>query len=135
MSRDTKLKILILAGDGIGPEVTQQAINVLRSVADFGGYSFQFSEMLIGGVAIKQQGSPLPTATLASGTAKRRPPGTPSGTHEMKWCASRASPLNLPPNAARRSLPSTKPTCSKSLNSGAQPSPRSLRNTPALPSN
>ncbi len=37
---------------------------MLRSVAEFGGYDFQFSEMLIGGVAIKQHGSPLPTATL-----------------------------------------------------------------------
>jgi 3-isopropylmalate dehydrogenase len=64
MSGKDQLKILVLAGDGIGPEVTQQAIHVLRSVADFGGYDFQFTEMLIGGVAIKQQGSPLPTATL-----------------------------------------------------------------------
>ena len=64
MSRETPLKILVLPGDGIGPEVTQQAIHVLRSVADLGGYDFQFSEMPIGGVAIKQQGSPLPKATL-----------------------------------------------------------------------
>ena len=59
-----KLKILVVAGDGIGPEVTQQAVNVLRSVADFGGYDLQFSEKLIGGVAIKQAGTPLPTDTL-----------------------------------------------------------------------
>jgi 3-isopropylmalate dehydrogenase len=64
MPENKKLKILILAGDGIGPEVTQQAIHVLRSVADFGGYDFQFTEKLIGGVAIKAEGSPLPTATL-----------------------------------------------------------------------
>ncbi len=64
MSGNKQLKILVLAGDGIGPEVTQQAIHVLRSVADLGGYGFEYSEMLIGGVAIKQQGSPLPTATL-----------------------------------------------------------------------
>ncbi len=64
MSRETPLKILTLPGDGIGPEVTQQAVNVLRSVADLGGYDFRFNEMPIGGVAIKQQGSPLPAATL-----------------------------------------------------------------------
>ncbi len=64
MSKQKTLKILILSGDGIGPEVTQQAIHVLRSVADFGGYDFQFTEKLIGGVAIKQQGSPLPQDTL-----------------------------------------------------------------------
>ena len=64
MSTNKTLKILILPGDGIGPEVTQQAIHVLRSVADFGGYDFQFHEFPIGGVAIKQQGTPLPPATL-----------------------------------------------------------------------
>jgi 3-isopropylmalate dehydrogenase len=66
MSANKQLKILVLAGDGIGPEVTQQAIHVLRSVAELGGYDFRFSEAPIGGVAIKQQGSPLPTATLNS---------------------------------------------------------------------
>jgi 3-isopropylmalate dehydrogenase len=64
MSGNRHLKILVLAGDGIGPEVTQQAVQVLRTVAELGGYQFDFSEQLIGGVAIKQHGSPLPTATL-----------------------------------------------------------------------
>ena len=58
------LKILVVAGDGIGPEVTQQAIGVLRAVAEFCGYDFQFREMPIGGVAIKSQGTPLPSSTL-----------------------------------------------------------------------
>jgi 3-isopropylmalate dehydrogenase len=66
MPENKMLKILILAGDGIGPEVTQQAVHVLRSVADFGGYDFRFAEKLIGGVAIKAEGSPLPAATLAA---------------------------------------------------------------------
>jgi 3-isopropylmalate dehydrogenase len=64
MTAKKQLRILVLAGDGIGPEVTQQAVNVLRSVAELGGYDFQFSDALIGGVAIQQQGSPLPAATL-----------------------------------------------------------------------
>jgi 3-isopropylmalate dehydrogenase len=59
-----KLKILIVAGDGIGPEVTGEAVRVLQSVAELGGYDFQFREELIGGVAIKAHGSPLPQATL-----------------------------------------------------------------------
>jgi 3-isopropylmalate dehydrogenase len=58
------LKILILAGDGIGPEVTGEAVRVLRSVAELGGYDFAFREELIGGVAIKAHGSPLPDGTL-----------------------------------------------------------------------
>ena len=61
-----RLKIAVLAGDGIGPEVTQQATNILRAVAELGGHDFTFVEGLIGGVAITQTGSPLPTTTLDS---------------------------------------------------------------------
>jgi 3-isopropylmalate dehydrogenase len=59
-----KLKVLVVAGDGIGPEVTNEAVRVLRSVAELGGYDFEFREALIGGVAIKKEGSPLPASTL-----------------------------------------------------------------------
>lgn len=59
-----KLKILVVAGDGIGPEVTREAVKVLRSVAEIGGHDFQFAEALIGGVAISAEGSPLPQKTL-----------------------------------------------------------------------
>jgi 3-isopropylmalate dehydrogenase len=59
-----RLKIAVLAGDGIGPEVTQQATNILRAVAELGGHEFIFVPGLIGGTAITQTGSPLPTATL-----------------------------------------------------------------------
>jgi 3-isopropylmalate dehydrogenase len=59
-----RLKIAVLAGDGIGPEVTREATNILRAVAELGGHDFTFIEGLIGGVAITEVGSPLPTATL-----------------------------------------------------------------------
>ncbi|HMG01742.1 MAG TPA: 3-isopropylmalate dehydrogenase [Edaphobacter sp.] len=59
-----RLKIAVLAGDGIGPEVTREATNILRAVAELGGHDFTFVENLIGGVAITETGSPLPTATL-----------------------------------------------------------------------
>jgi 3-isopropylmalate dehydrogenase len=59
-----KMKILIVAGDGIGPEVTQEAAQILRSVAERGGHDFAISEKLIGGVAIKDSNTPLPQATL-----------------------------------------------------------------------
>ena len=61
-----KLKILIVAGDGIGPEVTGEAVRTLKSVAEMGSYDFEFREELIGGVAIKAHGSPLPDATLTA---------------------------------------------------------------------
>jgi len=48
-----KLKILVVAGDGIGPEVTREAVNVLRSVAEVGGHEFQFTEAPIGGAATR----------------------------------------------------------------------------------
>jgi 3-isopropylmalate dehydrogenase len=59
-----RLKIAILAGDGIGPEVTNEAVNILKAVAEFGGHDFTFTPALLGGVAITATGSPLPTETL-----------------------------------------------------------------------
>jgi 3-isopropylmalate dehydrogenase len=59
-----KLKIAILAGDGIGPEVTNEAVNILKAVADAGGHEFVFTESLIGGVAITANGTPLPQSTI-----------------------------------------------------------------------
>jgi 3-isopropylmalate dehydrogenase len=59
-----KLKIAILAGDGIGPEVTREAVNILRAVAEFRGHDFTFTEALIGGVAITAEGTPLPKQTI-----------------------------------------------------------------------
>jgi 3-isopropylmalate dehydrogenase len=59
-----KLKIAVLAGDGIGPEVTREATQILKAVAEFGGHEFTFSEALIGGVAITANGTPLPQSTI-----------------------------------------------------------------------
>lgn len=59
-----KLKITILEGDGIGPEVTREAIRVLRATAALHGHEFVFSNEIIGGSAIRQTGSPLPRTTL-----------------------------------------------------------------------
>lgn len=59
-----RLKVTVVAGDGIGPEVTREAVGILCAVADFGGHEFTFTQELIGGIAIRQTGSPLPQATL-----------------------------------------------------------------------
>lgn len=59
-----KLRVTILSGDGIGPEVTAEAVRVLQTVAGIHGYKFEFAEHAIGGVAIREFGSPLPPATL-----------------------------------------------------------------------
>src|ERR1035438_8780379 len=63
------LKILVTAGDGIGPEVTNEAVAVLREVASLGGHHFEFESKRIGGVAIVQDGTPLPADTLAAALA------------------------------------------------------------------
>jgi 3-isopropylmalate dehydrogenase len=59
-----KLKIALLPGDGIGPEVTREAVRVLKAVSSINGYDFQFAEYPIGGTAVKQFGKPLPEDTL-----------------------------------------------------------------------
>jgi 3-isopropylmalate dehydrogenase len=59
-----KLKVLVVAGDGIGPEVTAEAVRILSSIAEAGGYEFQFTQMPIGGHAIRESGAPLPAPTL-----------------------------------------------------------------------
>jgi 3-isopropylmalate dehydrogenase len=63
------LKILVTAGDGIGPEVTNEAVAVLREVADLGGHKLTLDHKRIGGVAIVQDGTPLPADTLAAALA------------------------------------------------------------------
>jgi len=59
-----KLRITVLPGDGIGPEVTAEAVRVLQTIATLHGYRFEFEEHAIGGRAIREFGSPLPTKTL-----------------------------------------------------------------------
>lgn len=59
-----RVKITTLPGDGIGPEVTTEAVRVLQAIAAIHGYKFEFEEHAIGGVAIKNYGSPLPRTTL-----------------------------------------------------------------------
>lgn len=64
-----KLKILVTAGDGIGPEVTNEAVAVLQQVAELGGHTLDLDYKRIGGVAIVQDGTPLPADTLAAALA------------------------------------------------------------------
>ena len=59
-----RLRITVLPGDGIGPEVTAEAVRVLQTIAAIHGYRFDFEEHAVGGNAIRAFGSPLPTKTL-----------------------------------------------------------------------
>jgi len=59
-----KKNIVLLPGDGIGPEVTKAAVVVLRECAHEFAHEFDFHERLIGGAAIDATGTPLPAETL-----------------------------------------------------------------------
>ena len=61
-----KAKIVLLPGDGIGPEVVAEAVKVLNAVSDLYGHSFTYSERPIGGVAIDGAGTALPNETLSA---------------------------------------------------------------------
>lgn len=56
--------IAVFPGDGIGPEVTAEAVKVLQAVADRFGHTFHFREGLVGGRAIDETGYPLPEESL-----------------------------------------------------------------------
>lgn len=59
-------KIVLLPGDGIGPEVVQQGVRVLQSIASKFGHHLEFSEHLIGGIAIDETGDALPNSTTVA---------------------------------------------------------------------
>ena len=57
-------KIAVIRGDGIGPEIVNQAIRVLDKVADVFGHTFTYTDVDMGGVAIDKHGDPLPQEML-----------------------------------------------------------------------
>jgi len=59
-----RFKIAVLKGDGIGPEIVEQALRVLDKVSEIYGVGFEYEEGLIGGAAIDLKGTPLPDETL-----------------------------------------------------------------------
>jgi 3-isopropylmalate dehydrogenase len=59
-----RIKVTVLPGDGVGPEVTSAAVRVLRTVADLCGFEVSCQERAIGAAAIRAQGSPLPKETV-----------------------------------------------------------------------
>ncbi len=57
-------KITVLPGDGIGPEVIEQALEIIKTVGRKYGIGFEIEEALLGGCAIDKTGEPLPQETL-----------------------------------------------------------------------
>jgi len=64
-----KKQILILAGDGIGPEVTRQGVKALNIMAAKAGIEVEVEEALIGAAALEATGEPLPADTFAKAKA------------------------------------------------------------------
>ncbi|MBU6304573.1 MAG: 3-isopropylmalate dehydrogenase [Betaproteobacteria bacterium] len=60
----THLKLAVLPGDGIGPEITQQAVRVLERLAAQGHLSLTLEQAPVGGAGYRASGHPLPEATL-----------------------------------------------------------------------
>ena len=84
-----RAEICVLPGDGIGPEVTAAAVEVLEAIAHSHGHQFHYSTHAIGGIAIDTCGEALPAATLA---ACRRADGILLGAvGGPKWSDPRAS--------------------------------------------
>ncbi len=66
-----KATIVVLPGDGIGPEVTAEAIRVLQVIAKKRGHDFTFTERLMGGCSIDAHGVALTDEVLAACQASR----------------------------------------------------------------
>ena len=58
-------KIALIKGDGIGPEIVDEAVKVLDAVASYSGFSFKYDELLMGGCAYDITGDPLPQETIS----------------------------------------------------------------------
>ena len=112
--------IVVLPGDGVGPEVTAAAVEVLTVIGDFYGHTFSFAEHLIGGAAIDATGDPLPEATRAACIAsdavllgavggpqwdggKRRPEEGLLGLRKAMGLYANLRPLQVSPVMAHRS--------------------------------
>ena len=57
-------RIVLLKGDGIGPEIIDEAVKCLNAIGDTFGHVFSYEEQLIGGAAIDATGNPLPQTTV-----------------------------------------------------------------------
>jgi 3-isopropylmalate dehydrogenase len=112
--------IVLLPGDGVGPEVTAAAKAVLGVIGDFYGHRFEFAEHLIGGAAIDATGDPLPPETTAACLAadgvllgavggpqwdggKRRPEEGLLGIRKAMGLFANLRPLQVSPVLAHRS--------------------------------
>lgn len=60
-----ELKVGIIKGDGIGPEIVEEAMKVLDKVGEVYGHTYRYKELLLGGASIDVHGIPLTDETVA----------------------------------------------------------------------
>jgi 3-isopropylmalate dehydrogenase len=93
------LNLTILPGDGIGPEVTEQAVRVLQTIADAFGHQLQHQSKNIGGAALTASNDPLPADTiqacLASSAVLLGAVGSPAFDHYPNHLRPEAGLLRL----------------------------------------
>lgn len=94
-----QLRVTCLPGDGIGPEVTSQAICVLEEVTTGFGHDLELDEKEIGGVALEKFGNPLPDSTLQACLASQAvllgAVGSPAFDHNPRELRPEAGLLRL----------------------------------------
>lgn len=94
-----KLRITTLPGDGIGPEVTTQAVRVLTEIADGFGHDLELEQREIGGEALARFGNPLPDTTIESCLASQAvllgAVGTPAFDHNPRELRPEAGLLRI----------------------------------------
>src|SRR5690242_12420343 len=93
------LNLTVLPGDGIGPEVTEQAVLVLQAMANALGHKLQLQRELIGGAALAKTNDPLPPQTiqacLSSGAVLLGAVGSPAYDHNPGHLRPEAGLLRL----------------------------------------
>jgi 3-isopropylmalate dehydrogenase len=78
-----KADIVLIPGDGIGPEIVAEAKKVLKHTAEKHGHDFSFTEIDMGGCSIDKYGVPLTDEALAKG--QRQPMRCCSAQWAEKW--------------------------------------------------
>ena len=96
------MKIAVLPGDGIGPEIIAQAVKVL-DVLRRDGLKFELETAPVGGAAYDAHGHPLPEATLQAGAGGRRGAVRRGRRLEVRHAAARMRPEQAHPAACARS--------------------------------
>jgi Isocitrate/isopropylmalate dehydrogenase len=113
-------KVLVLPGDGIGPEIVTEARKVLDVVNARFDLGLEISEALVGGAAIDATGVPLPDETLAAANRPMRFCWVP-------WVVRNGIPTPTSPSVRKRVCWVSAPSCSCSATCVRQSCIRSWR--------